>query len=911
MLQNHLRAYRCPHGCTDNFSSAAESRDHLLEAHSGAIPDSKVDSIVQLSSQPLAEDAYTYCPFCLEALKSLKQYRRHVGKHQQDLALFVLPNTETGTGDDNSEETHSLSEHESEDVSFSEQNEEEITAAVKNQQTAADVEAENPASRQLDSENDYTWPITQSSNPCTIGSQTVDLHELFLAVQERGGYATTTARRLWVDVCACFDIDNEEESALKLMYETYLLGHDNDWIEETGQHRNKAFREAAKEKELSSFVSEGFEPRKPSGRNNTRDSRDEDKYPEAPSPSRSVSSWLDEPSSADLIEEDDLSITSGQKSNVTNSNLQRPHSFGIDQGRLSAQIPTRGADFELLDEKVTQTHEPSFATNFRLDGLLKTSNAASDARPEGLEHLPEPIVEEKPEPETGLEPELEPVPPPPPVAMTKEERKLLRNEKQRLEVETTAAPPPPPPSSDETGARAKALYDFTSKSDRELAVLSGETVNIIHESDNGTLKSPQYQDPKLICLDWSLAEGSEGNGWVPSAYFEKEAPSSQGQPSVIGNPENIPTLSSLPAIKMSHEIGTRGRETKKGLDDVQEFTDSSLAPYHEQWVHAAHSDLEGLGASFEGIGTQPSSRDDQKSTARFSTQVLPQRFRHFVGTYATKDIHQAWAHQNQGRNTEHTSNWLSDQPSATSEIHGRGLQDGGISETQDDQIIPSNKELDPELIRQSVNDLKGLAEALVELHSSYPPKPDRAQHQTYSDQNSAYPNPPTIPEERLTETFGNIHGVTQPKYSSRANLAASSASQNTSSLPDERSTSPFSHSLSNQDGRELKPPLKNAWSESPGGPSDSEPEGISGQGNENKPMCTNCFTQHTPLWRRDSEGKVLCNACGLFYKLHGIVRPLSLKNDVIRKKSRDTSGVSTFSKKSAAKSAAPTKDRMD
>lgn len=54
--------------------------------------------------------------------------------------------------------------------------------------------------------------------------------------------------------------------------------------------------------------------------------------------------------------------------------------------------------------------------------------------------------------------------------------------------------------------------------------------------------------------------------------------------------------------------------------------------------------------------------------------------------------------------------------------------------------------------------------------------------------------------------------------------------------------------------------------------------------------CTNCFTQTTPLWRRNPEGHPLCNACGLFLKLHGVVRPLSLKTDVIKKRNRGGGG---------------------
>jgi GATA-binding protein len=50
--------------------------------------------------------------------------------------------------------------------------------------------------------------------------------------------------------------------------------------------------------------------------------------------------------------------------------------------------------------------------------------------------------------------------------------------------------------------------------------------------------------------------------------------------------------------------------------------------------------------------------------------------------------------------------------------------------------------------------------------------------------------------------------------------------------------------------------------------------------------CQNCSTSITPLWRRDEFGSVLCNACGLFLKLHGRPRPISLKTDVIKSRNR-------------------------
>lgn len=46
--------------------------------------------------------------------------------------------------------------------------------------------------------------------------------------------------------------------------------------------------------------------------------------------------------------------------------------------------------------------------------------------------------------------------------------------------------------------------------------------------------------------------------------------------------------------------------------------------------------------------------------------------------------------------------------------------------------------------------------------------------------------------------------------------------------------------------------------------------------------CSNCKTGQTPSWRRCPEGKaLLCNACGLYHKLHGKSRPFVVQEDGI------------------------------
>ncbi|XP_037959860.1 uncharacterized protein LOC119689167 [Teleopsis dalmanni] len=57
--------------------------------------------------------------------------------------------------------------------------------------------------------------------------------------------------------------------------------------------------------------------------------------------------------------------------------------------------------------------------------------------------------------------------------------------------------------------------------------------------------------------------------------------------------------------------------------------------------------------------------------------------------------------------------------------------------------------------------------------------------------------------------------------------------------------------------------------------------------NTQKDMCcSNCGTLTTTIWRRSVRGEMVCNACGLYFKLHGVNRPHSMRRDTIHTRRR-------------------------
>jgi hypothetical protein len=125
-LQYHRRESVC-HFCQhDAFPTAEMFSKHVISSHPSILADSKIEAVVLQSEEPVAKIPSNACPLCNEWETSLreskqdskrlrfnggrivqpfgnpKQFRRHLGRHMEQLALFALPVKESDVLEDES-----------------------------------------------------------------------------------------------------------------------------------------------------------------------------------------------------------------------------------------------------------------------------------------------------------------------------------------------------------------------------------------------------------------------------------------------------------------------------------------------------------------------------------------------------------------------------------------------------------------------------------------------------------------------------------------------------------------------------------------------------------------------------------------------------------------------------------------
>ncbi|KAF9912727.1 hypothetical protein EC991_009463 [Linnemannia zychae] len=111
------------------------------------------------------------------------------------------------------------------------------------------------------------------------------------------------------------------------------------------------------------------------------------------------------------------------------------------------------------------------------------------------------------------------------------------------------------------------------------------------------------------------------------------------------------------------------------------------------------------------------------------------------------------------------------------------------------------------------------------------------------------------------------NGMAAESSSSSSDSDSDSGSSNAVSLP--ALTKMYSEALLRPAEQKITPPLMTAK-----------------QGIE----CANCSQTQTPLWRKNDAGDPICNACGLYAKLHKRDRPVTMRKSKISRRRRDWGG---------------------
>lgn len=99
-IENHWKSYVCPYSCSETFQSRSKCIEHVYANHPSNTPEHQVKAMINLGSRSIRTEDGIFCPICQERLESMKRYQIHVGRHQEQLAIFALPTTQSQDDDD-------------------------------------------------------------------------------------------------------------------------------------------------------------------------------------------------------------------------------------------------------------------------------------------------------------------------------------------------------------------------------------------------------------------------------------------------------------------------------------------------------------------------------------------------------------------------------------------------------------------------------------------------------------------------------------------------------------------------------------------------------------------------------------------------------------------------------------------
>ena len=108
----HRREWFCG-ACQEILPSSRAFEHHLLASHGGQIESVQLPALVRRSER--AAESKQDCTLCGQVNLAPRILQRHIGRHMQQIALFVIPNSEKEEGEDGEDEDEDEDEDEGEE----------------------------------------------------------------------------------------------------------------------------------------------------------------------------------------------------------------------------------------------------------------------------------------------------------------------------------------------------------------------------------------------------------------------------------------------------------------------------------------------------------------------------------------------------------------------------------------------------------------------------------------------------------------------------------------------------------------------------------------------------------------------------------------------------------------------------
>jgi hypothetical protein len=100
----HRTSWLCLEGCNISFQSRSEFREHFQDVHLDWPNKDRLEDLIRTCEKQTSMDEKADCPLCYQSVASLTQLRRHLGKHHEELSLFVLPSSMKDDDDDDDDD---------------------------------------------------------------------------------------------------------------------------------------------------------------------------------------------------------------------------------------------------------------------------------------------------------------------------------------------------------------------------------------------------------------------------------------------------------------------------------------------------------------------------------------------------------------------------------------------------------------------------------------------------------------------------------------------------------------------------------------------------------------------------------------------------------------------------------------